>query len=61
MAPEGTNCENGYVSSVAKSSQEHDENSKLARNFKITYAYDIIQLFKAYCILSAAPKQKRHD
>ena len=33
-----TNCTIGYE---AKSAQEHDENSKSVRDFKITYAQDI--------------------
>ena len=36
-----TNFANSYVASEAKSSQEHEENSKSAPDFKIIYAQDI--------------------
>ena len=37
-----TNCANSYEASSAKSSQDYEENSKSARDFKITYAQDIL-------------------
>ena len=45
-----TNCVSGYEANEAKSSQEHQGNSKSDRNVKIIFAKDIKKWSKAYSI-----------